>query len=68
MLTDKNIEDFRAIYKARFGKEITEEYARHHAPRLVRLMELVYKPMTKAGMEMVKTRQKELKEKRNLSK
>jgi hypothetical protein len=59
-LTDKNIEDFRAIYKARFGKEITEEYARHHAPRLVRLMELVYQPMTKTDMEMVLKRQAEL--------
>lgn len=34
------------IYRDRFGREISREEARESAIKLVRLMEIIYKPMT----------------------
>lgn len=54
------VEEFKAIYKKRFGGELTDAEALEKSFRLVRLMELVYKPMTKEDLGMVKKRQVEL--------
>jgi hypothetical protein len=59
-LTDENIASFQEIYKNKFGKEISREDAYEKASKLVRLMQIVYKPMTKEEFETTKKRQEEL--------
>lgn len=48
MLSDKQITKFQIIYKNHFGKEISQEDAYNQGISLVRLMELIYRPMTEA--------------------
>lgn len=57
-LTDEHIRKFQAIYKARFGKDLTDDEAREKGTQLVRLMKLIYKPMTKAEYAAVEDRMK----------
>jgi hypothetical protein len=46
MLSNKQIEKFQTLYKNRFGKEISREEAYEQGTKLMRLVELIYKPMT----------------------
>ena len=55
-LTDEHIRKFQAIYKARFGTDLTEDEAREKGVSLARLMLLIYKPMTKAEFATVQER------------
>ena len=59
MLTDEQIKKFQAIYRKCFGKEIGKEAALEQGIKLVRLMEIIYKPMTKKEYEAVQKRRKE---------
>ena len=61
MLTDKNIEKFREMYKTRFGKEITVGEAEKKGATLIRLIELVYNPMTIKEFNLVEERRKQTK-------
>lgn len=47
MLTNEEIKKFQNIWKKCFGKDVTEEEAYKKAPSLLRLVELIYYPMTK---------------------
>lgn len=60
-LTPEQVAKFQAIYKAKFGREISRELACEQGVKLVRLMEIIYKPMTLADDEKVKKRQQQLK-------
>lgn len=42
-----DIAEYKALYKARFGKEIDDNTAREQLSKLVRQMEIVYQPITK---------------------
>ena len=46
MLSDEQITKFQALYKNRFGKGISREDAFEQGAKLIRLVELIYKPMT----------------------
>jgi len=59
-LTDDEVLQFQAIYRNQFGKEISQEDARERGTKLVRLFEIIYKPMTKADYNKVQQRRKEL--------
>jgi hypothetical protein len=56
MLSDKQIKKFQTLYKNRFGKEISREDALEQGVKLIRLMELIYKPMTEKDLELLRTR------------
>lgn len=60
IITDKQLAEFKALYKKRFGEELTDQEAMAKATKLVRLMEIIYRPLTKADLEMVEERKKEL--------
>ena len=60
-LTDEHIAKFQRLYEARFGKEISKEDAHAQGIKLLRTMQLVYKPMTKEEHARVKERQAVLK-------
>jgi hypothetical protein len=61
MLSDEQITKFQTLYKNRFGREISREEAYEQGVKLIRLVELVYKPMTEAEYKIVQKRRKETK-------
>ena len=60
MLSDKQIKQFQILYKNRFGKEISREEAYEKGAKLVRLVELIYKPMTEDEYKQLQKRRKEI--------
>ena len=59
MLSDEQIKKFQEIYKERFGKEISREEALEQGVKLLRLVELIYKPMTEEERKLVEKRRKD---------
>ena len=47
------------MYKKRFGKEITREEAYEKGVKLMRLVEIVYQPMTESEYKQLQERRKE---------
>ncbi len=60
-LTKAQLKKYRELYKERFGFDISKEEACEKAENLVRMVELVYKPMTKQELKQLQNRRKELK-------
>lgn len=59
MLSEEEITKFQMLYKNRFGKEISREEAYESGVKLIRLVELVYKPMTEAEYQQLQKRRTE---------
>ena len=59
MLSEDQIRKFQILYKKRFGKEISREEAHEKGAELVRLIELVWKPMTEDEYKRLQERRKE---------
>jgi hypothetical protein len=58
-LTPEQVAKFQAIYKAKFGREISNEQAYEQGVKLVRLMEIVYRPMTRAEYKKAQERRQQ---------
>lgn len=50
-LTEQDIEEFRVKYVEHCGEELTKEQAADYASRFLRMMEILYTPMTNREME-----------------
>jgi len=59
MLSDEQIKQFQMLYKKHFGKEISREEAYEKGAKLVRLVELIYKPMTENEYKQLQKRRKD---------
>ena len=59
MLSDEQITKFQNLYKNHFGKDITREEAYEKGAKLIRVIELIYKPMTEAEYQELQKRRKE---------
>lgn len=59
MLSTEQITQFQTLYKNRFGKEISREEASEKGAKLIRLVEIIYKPMTKEEYQKLQERRKE---------
>jgi hypothetical protein len=59
MISQEALEEFKAIYKKQFGIELSNQDALAKATKLLTLMKLVYKPITKEEYDMVQKRRKE---------
>ena len=59
MLNDAQITKFQMLYKNRFGKEISREEALESGIKLIRLMKLIYQPMTEEEHKQLQNRRKE---------
>lgn len=46
-IDNDQVAKFQELYKNRFGKDISREDALEQGIKLIRLIELIYKPMTK---------------------
>ena len=53
-LEAKHIAAFQTLYEQQFGVDISSEEAREQGTKLLRLMQLTYKPMTKEELERVR--------------
>jgi hypothetical protein len=56
MFSDEQITKYQKLYKKRFGKEISREEAHEQGAKLIRLVELIYKPITKNELKQLKKR------------
>lgn len=59
MLSDENIIVFQKLYKEHFGKDISKEDAYKQGTKFLRLMSLVYRPMTREEFQFAQERQAE---------
>lgn len=59
MLSDKQITKYQTLYKNRFGKEIGRKEAYEQGAKLIRLVELIYKPMTEEEYHRLQKRRQE---------
>jgi len=59
MLSDEQIKTYQMLYKNRFGKEISREQAYEQGVKLLRLIELIYKPMTEEEFQKLQERRKQ---------
>jgi len=59
MLSDEQITKYQTLYKNRYGKEISREEAYEQGAKLIRLIELIYKPMTQKEHKALQERRKQ---------
>jgi hypothetical protein len=53
MFTETQLTKFKALYKKHFGEELSPEDAYEKATKLIRMMQIVYKPITKTQYQQV---------------
>jgi len=56
MLSSKQITKFQELYEKHFGKKIDRDEVCEKGAKLIRLMELIYRPMTKNEYELIQKR------------
>ena len=61
MISEKALKEFKTIYKKRFNIDLSDKDALESATKLLRLVEIIYKPMTKEEYERVQKRREETK-------
>ncbi|MFA5158001.1 MAG: hypothetical protein WC451_02335 [Patescibacteria group bacterium] len=58
MLSNKQVSEFQMLYKNRFGKAISREQAFEQGVKLIRLIKLIYRPMTEEDFKKLQARRK----------
>jgi hypothetical protein len=61
MISKEYLDKFKNIYKNKFGKDLSNQDTLEKATKLLRLVEIVYKPMTKEEYNKVRKRRMETK-------
>ena len=59
MLSEKNVDKYQEIHKNLFGNEISREMAYERGAKLLRIVDLIYRPMTLDEYGQVQKRRKE---------
>lgn len=59
LLSNEKIAKFQALYKRQFGMEITRKEACEQGARLMRLVEIIYQPMSQAEYQQLQGRRNE---------
>ena len=62
MLSDEQVKKYQTLYRNRFGKEISYESAYEEGMKLVRLLEVIYKPINKKDYQRLQERRQKVKE------
>ena len=62
MISDEQIKKFQTIYKNSLGKEISREEAYRQGVKLIRLFELIYKPISESDYQLLQKRREETRE------
>ena len=58
MISKESLEEFKKIYRKQFGKDIFDQDALESATKLLNLLRVVYKPMTKEEFSKLEERRK----------
>jgi hypothetical protein len=61
ILSEEQIKEFQTIYKNYYGKEINRDEAYEQGAKLIQLIEIIYKPMTKEQFQRVEKHIEEIK-------
>ena len=56
MISKEALEEFKRIWKKEFGTEISDSDALESATKLLNLMKIIYKPMTKKDYKKISER------------
>ncbi|MCX6740841.1 MAG: hypothetical protein NTY61_00360 [Candidatus Parcubacteria bacterium] len=59
MLSDEQIIKYQEMVRKRYNREISREEAIENGTKLLRLVELIYKPMTKEEYEQLQERRRQ---------
>lgn len=59
MMSDEMITQYQELIKKRFNREISREEALENGTKLLRLVKLIYKPMTEAEYRQLQERRRE---------
>jgi hypothetical protein len=59
-LSTEHINSFRNLYREKFGIDLTVQQAQEQALKLIRLVQLTYKPITKQQYHKAQLHKKEL--------
>lgn len=65
-LTKEDIEKFKKLYKEHYGEEINDFVAYEAANRLVQMVKLIYKPITKEQYDKIEKERGEVPEERKI--
>jgi len=68
MLSNEQIKKFQTLYKDSFGRKISREEAYEQGVKLIRLVELIYKPMTEAEYQQLQERRRQTGDLKKLNK
>lgn len=58
MISNERLEEFKRIYRKEFGRDISDQDALESATKLLNLLKIVYKPMTKEDFARIEERRK----------
>ena len=50
-LTKQQLDEFKKLYSQRFGEDLSDEQAAAKAAKLLGLLQMIYKPLTKEEFE-----------------
>ena len=53
MLSRQALNDFKSIYKQEFGEDISDQEAKEKGEKLLRLFDIIYKPIPKNWIKRV---------------
>lgn len=59
MISSELLKEYREIYRASFGRDISPEEALESGAKLLRMVEIAYRPMTKGQYGRLQKRRKE---------
>jgi len=60
-IPEEHLNKFKKLYKKQFGIELSDSEALDKATKLIRLVEIVYKPMTEEEFKALQKRREETK-------
>jgi urease accessory protein UreF len=60
MISEDQITKLQALYKERFGKDISRAESLKRGTKLLRLVQLTYKPVTKDELDQLEERHKKI--------
>ncbi len=61
MTSKEYLEKYKALYRKKTGKDISDKDALDGATKLIRLVKAIYKPMTQEESDMLEKRRRETK-------
>jgi hypothetical protein len=62
MISEKALKEYKTIYKKEYGIDLSDKEALEQATRLLNLMKIIYRPISKDDYEKLQKRREETKQ------